>query len=728
MKRKKSVYNIKYKSQFYIFMVILLFVLLIARLFYFQVLRHKELKEKSDNQSYTNRTISAKRGTIYDCNGKALALSAEVDTVSVNPKLLYTYKSDEENNKLRENITNAFVEIFGVDYEETFEKLDAKNTIVTIAKKVEKEKIDQLKKWMSDNKVYSGINIDNDTKRYYPYNSLASNLIGFCGDDNTGLEGIEYEWDSVLTGTSGVISSLKDATSSLIPNKNETYIPAENGSNLTLTIDVNIQAVAEKYLKQAVEQYNCKNGGNVIIMNPNNGDILAMATYPDYDLNEPFKLEESEESLSSQEKLTALQLKWRNKAVNDTYEPGSTFKVLMAAIALEENIVDTDTSVFYCPGYEQIYDTKINCSNVEGHQSETLREALMDSCNPSFMQLGKKIGVNTLYKYYRAFGLFDKTNIGLSGEANSNFHKIENVGPVELAVMSFGQRFNITPLQLITSVCSVLNEGQLMQPRIIKSIENTDDNSITTIEETKVRQVVSKTTATKVCEMLGDVVESGTGKTAKVKGYEIGGKTGTSEPLSGQEKTKGYVSSFLAFSPIEDAQIAILCTLYNPKSREYQGGKIVGPTVSKMLTEILPYLGIENSESIENEMNSKIDLPDVTNKTVSEAKNILRNLGLTFSSNCDDTEIVTNQMPNAGTKLISNSLIKLYSERNNARVSTEVPDLTGLNLTAAKAKLKEKRLNVNYTGYGNVVSQSIEPGTSVEEGIIINIELQPQNK
>ena len=404
-------------------------------------------------------------------------------------------------------------DIFSLDYNETLEKVNSKSQVETIIKKVEQDKVDELKNWMEENEVSVGINIDEDTKRYYPYNNVASNVIGFCGNDNQGLSGIESKWDSVLKGTPGKIVSSKGSNQQEIPDSEETYISAENGSDITLTIDLYIQTIVEKYLKQAVEENNCKKGGNAIVMNPQTGDILAMASYPDYNLNEPYtpnsKLAETYDSLSAEEKNESLykmwsNKMWSNKSVAETYEPGSVFKLITASVALEENITTTDKEGdFICNGYEEFEDAsrseplKITCWT-SAHGPLTLRQALEKSCNPSFMQLGKRIGASTLYKYYDAFGLFDSTNSGLYGEQSSIFYDLEDVGPVELATMSFGQRFNITPLQMITAVSAIANDGKLLQPRIVKQTTNTETGAVTEIPVTEVRQVISKQTADQV--------------------------------------------------------------------------------------------------------------------------------------------------------------------------------------------------------------------------------------
>ena len=720
--------NIKNKSLFICMIVsFIIMFLLLTKLFYLQFIEGSELKEAANRQQTTNRIISAKRGNIYDSTGKLLAASASVDTVSINPTKIKT-----EN---QEKVAKAFSDIFELDYNEVLEKVKSKSSIETIVKKVEQDKIDQLKDWMEEKEIYSGINIDEDVKRYYPYSTLASNLIGFCDTDNNGQEGIELKWDSVLSGTSGKITSITDAVSELIPDKNESYVPAENGSNIVLTIDANIQTIAEKYLKQACIENDCKSGGNVIIMNPSSGDILAMATYPDYDLNSPREpnsiLSTTWETLSDSEQLNSLYKMWRNKAVSDTYEPGSTFKPITAAVGLEEDIVETDTANdFSCIGYEMINGTRIRCWKYETtHGTQTLRQALMNSCNPALMQLGKRIGAPTLYKYYKAFGLFDKTGIATSGEANSFFWDLDNVGNIELATMSFGQRFRITPIQLITSISSLANDGVLVQPRIVKEIQNPDTGATVSIDSTNVRQVVSKETSDKIMDMLESVVSDGTGHYAKVAGYSIAGKTGTSEPDSTNENSM-YVASFVGISPVENPEVVVLITLYDPQGPAgQQGGTIAAPVASQILNEVLPYLGIPSYDSSSGGNNiTESTLPDVRNKTLAEAKKIIENAGFTCKISGTDTSlIVTDQVPKPGTSLISGASVNLYSAGNEARVSQEVPNLKGMSYTSARNALKAKNLNIHVTGSGTVLSQNPMAGTSVEEGTIINVTLQNQN-
>ena len=718
--------------------VILILLLLIVRIGFLQFVQGNYLKELAYNQQTINQIISPKRGNIYDSTGKALAISAQVDTITINPNKLVK-NSNDETKEFKEKIAKGLSEIFELNYDEVLEKVNSSSQVETIAKKVEQEKVDTLKKWMEENKISVGINIDEDTKRYYPYNTVASNVIGFCGSDNQGLSGIESKWDSILTGTPGKIVSSKGSNQEEIPNAEETYISAENGSDLTLTIDLNIQTIIEKYLKQAVEDNDCKKGGNVIVMNPKNGDILGMACYPDYNLNSPYTpnstLAETYDSLSSEEKSESLYKMWANKSVAETYEPGSVFKVITASVALEENITTTDKSNdFYCKGYEEFEDSsasqplKISCWRANPHGVQSLRQALCNSCNPAFMQLGKKIGAPTLYKYYEAFGLFDSTNSGLYGEQSSIFQKLDKVGPVELATMSFGQRLNVTPLQMATAIACVANDGVLMKPRIVKQVTNTDSGSVSEIPVTQVRQVISKETAQEVKSMMESVVTIGTGKHAAVSGYSIGGKTGTSEPVYNKTE-EGYVASYVAISPVEDTQVVLLLTLYDPPKSNHQGGQLAGPVVSQMLSEILPYLGIPSNENSSGSSSSDnlIVVPDVRNKTVSEAEKILKNSGFstkTYVNGDANNTLVVDQTPKPGVSLSKNSVIVLYGEGNDVATSVTVPDLKGMNASQASNTLKEKNLNISIEGSGTVISQDAAKDEQVPEGTVIKVTLK----
>ena len=730
---KNLIYTPKLRNIFIV--IVIIFVLLLGRIGFLQFVDGAYLTEMAYQQQTINQILSPKRGNIYDSTGKALAISAQVDTITINPNRIVG-DTDDETKTLKETVAKGLSDIFELDYNETLEKVNSTSQVETIIKKVEQEKVDELEAWMDENDISVGINIDEDTKRYYPYGELASNVIGFCGDDNQGLSGIESKWDSVLTGTPGKIVSAQDSSQQEIPNAEETYISAENGSDITLTIDLNIQSTIEKYLEQAVNRYECKDGGNVIVMDPQTGDILGMACYPDYDLNSPYTpnstLAQTYDSLSSEEKIEALYRMWANKSVSDSYEPGSTFKIITASVALEEGKASTDTAGdFYCSGYEQVEDRSIACWRYYNpHGSQTLRQALCNSCNPAFIQLAQRIGASTLYKYYQAFGLFESTNSGLYGEQSSIFHDLDEIGPVELATYAFGQRFQVTPLQMITAISCVANDGVLMKPNIIKSITNTDTGAVTETQPTEVRQVISQSTAEQVKSMMESVVLEGTGKNVQVSGYSIGGKSGTSEPTEANAED-GYVSSFVAISPVEDTQVVILLTLYDPQNEEYgyQGGSVAAPVVSQMLAEILPYLNVpSDTTEAENSSENLITVPDIRNKTITAAKKTLTDAGFeckVVSSGDENSTLVADQNPKPGAQLSSGSIIMLYGEGDTVGTSVSVPDLSGMNLSQATSALRSKNLNISVSGSGIVTTQDYAANELVQEGTIITVTLKP---
>ena len=727
-KSQNFVYTKKIKTIFIV--IILILAILIGRIGLLQFVQGNYLKELAYNQQSINQIISPKRGTIYDSHGQILATSASVDTITINPEKIKDSKVSSNTQALKEKVAKAFSDIFGLDYDETLKKVTSTSNVETIVKKVEQDKVDELKAWMKENKISTGINIDEDTKRYYPHNSVLAQVLGSCGSDNQGLSGIEYEWKDVLSGTPGKIVSSKSASQEEIPNTEETYIAAENGSDLTLTVDLNIQKIVEKYLKQAVDENNVENGGTCIVIDPKTGDILAMATYPSYDLNNPFTPNEyvakTYDSLSSEDKANAIYKMWSNKAVSELYEPGSVFKLITAATALEENITDTDVANdFKCNGYEMVGTTRINCWKTDGtHGSQDLRHALMNSCNPALIQLGARIGTTTLYKYYRAFGFFDTTGVDLPGEPNSIFKEESTVLPVERATYSFGQRFSITPLQMITAISAIANDGILMKPRIVKSITNTDTGAVTSIDPEEVRQVISTETAEKVKSMMQSVVEYGTGKRGGVTGYTVGGKTGTSEPMPGREDLDGYVATYVAISPVEDTQVVLLLNLYKPPKSNHQGGTLAGPVVSQMLTEILPLLGIPSDADSSDDENL-ITVPEVRNKTIAEAEKILKNAGFTTkitTSNDKNSTVVTEQVPKPGATLSKDSIIMLYDQ--DTRTSATVPDLTGKSKYQATTELKNANLNISIEGTGTVVSQDPPKGSNVDAGTVVKVTLK----
>ena len=552
-----------------IFITWAILIALIFRIGYVQFVMGADLQEMVKAQQTLDRKINPKRGTIYDATGKILAVSSTVETVTVNP--VNIPKQDKEK------VARACADIFDLDYETVLKKVKKVTSIETIVRKVDKEKADELRIWMEENNITTGINIDEDTKRYYPNNDLASQVIGFCGSDNQGLDGIEAVYEEELKGEQGKIKKMTDATGGDILKEGEDYIPAIDGNDLILSIDSTIQGIAEKYLKEACIDNKCTDGGNVVIMDPNNGDILAMAGYPNYNLNTPFEASDEEtkklwETYSEAERNKAMMALWRNKAVTDTYEPGSTFKLITASAALEEGITTPDKEgEFCCTGGIEIAGVRIKCwRSYNPHGPESLRQALMNSCNPVFIGLGQKMGVSTYYKYLEKFGLLRKTGIDLPGEASSIFLKEEKVGPVELATISFGQRFEITPLQLVTAVSSIANGGMYVKPRIVKQIVDSETQEVRDIPVEKNTRVISEKTSQEVLSMMQSVVADGTGRNAQVKGYSIGGKTGTSED---GVNTNKYVTSFLGVAPISDPKVVILVTLYNPTGEGgHQGG------------------------------------------------------------------------------------------------------------------------------------------------------------
>ena len=577
----------KKKMRNALFMVLVIFTLLTTRLCYIQFVWGTELSEKAGTQQSQSRTITAKRGTIYDSTGKyILAESSSVEAISVNPTLIH--------EKDKEKVAKALSEIFELDYDKVLKKVSKRSSIETIVKKVDKEHSDKLRIWMEENNITTGINIDEDSKRYYPYGSLAAQIIGFCGSDNQGLDGIEAKYDSDLKGKNGKINRQTNAAGAILGDEN--YVAAIDGNNLFLTIDFTIQSIVEKYLKEACIDNVCTDGGSIIAMDPRNGDILAMANYPSYNLNTPYEtytdeLKANWDSLEQKDKTTALQGMWRNKAISDTYEPGSVFKTVTSSAALEEGIVTNidQQGQFCCTGAIEVAGTRIKCWRYyRPHGSESLRLALMNSCNPVFIGLGQKIGVTKYYEYLRKFGLFNKTGINLPGEANSIFVKEEKAGPVELATISFGQRFEITPLQMITAVSSIANNGVYIKPRIVKSIQNSTTGEITEMPIETGKQIISKENAEKVLSMMNSVVSEGTGKNAKVEGYQVGGKTGTSED---GVNTGKYVTSFCGVAETDNPKIVLLITLYNPTGEGgHQGGGVAAPVGGKILSEVLPYL------------------------------------------------------------------------------------------------------------------------------------------
>ena len=650
----------KRRSRNMIFVAFVLCLLLIVRVGYICLVQGHELQEMAYVQQTLNRNINPKRGTIYDSTGKnILAVSASVESVFITPGNI------KEQDK--EKIARALSDIFELDYEAVLKKVNKRTSIETIVKKVDKDKTDKLRIWMQENNILTGINIDEDTKRYYPYSTLASKVIGFTGADNQGLNGIEIMYDEILKGTKGNILKLTDARGSDLEGEGENYVKAIDGDDLILSIDMNVQAICEKYLAEACIDNVCTDGGNILMINPKTGDILALASYPNYDLNNPYEINDDNlkaiwDTMSSSDKNNALQQMWRNKAISDTYEPGSTFKLVTASAALEEGITDTDNQgEFNCSGSINIAGTKIRCWRYyRPHGAQSLRQALMNSCNPVFIGLGQKIGVEKYYDYLEKFGLLSITGIDLPGEANSIFLKENKVGPVELATISFGQRFEITPIQMIKMVATIANKGKVVNPRLVKASINSVTGERTDFEVKQGEQVISEETANKVLSMMGSVVNEGTGKNAKVSGYYIGGKTGTSED---GVNTGKYVTSFVGVANVDDPDVVIIIILYNPTGEGgHQGGGVAAPIASQVLGEVLPYLEVKKEESEEDKI-EEITMPNITGLTIKEAEKITKELGLEIKIEEEvdkESTIIKEQTPkegivvNNGNKIIIN--------------------------------------------------------------------------
>ncbi len=655
---KVSEINRKKRMKNMILISFFIFTVILGKIAYLQFAKGQELQSMAYLQQTLDRSVNPKRGTIYDATGKnILAISSTVETVTVNPVNIAS------NDK--EKVAEALANIFELDYEKVLKKVKKHSSIETIVKKVDKDKTDELRSWMEANNITNGINIDEDTKRYYPYNNLASQVIGFTGSDNQGLDGIEAIYENELKGEKGKIVKMTDARGGDIEKEGENYVEPVDGMDLILGIDATIQGIAEKYLKEACIDNKTTDGGNIIIMDPKTGDILAMAGYPNYNLNEPYKpstdeMKEVWDSLSDSDKTKQMQAMWRNKAVTDTYEPGSTFKLYTASAALEEGIAKPDEKgAFNCTGSIEVAGVRIKCwRHYRPHGSQSLREALMNSCNPVFIGLGEKIGVKTYYEYLRKFGFLKKTGIDLPGEASSIFLKEEKVGPVELATIAFGQRFEITPIQMITGVATIANGGTHVKPRIVKAKVNSKTGERIEIPIEKEENVISKETANNVLSMMNTVVDVGTGKNAQVKGYSIGGKTGTSED---GVNTNKYVTSFVGVAPIEDPQIVLLVTLYNPTGEGgHQGGGVAAPIGGQLFSEILPYIDAKKNEAAESE--EIVEVPNIEGITIEEARKILKDSGLDINIEKDESlnekeTIIKEQLPKKGIKLKAGSKV-----------------------------------------------------------------------
>ena len=730
------------------------FVVLAARLYYLQIVRHDELEARAIAQQVRETTVSAPRGTIYDAKGEVLAMSAGVDTIYLSPAEI------AQNNEDAGAIAAGLAEILGLDYDAVYAKTqNTRSWYEVVARKVEEDVATAVREFKEEG-GYTGIKLEADTKRYYPNGSLAAHVIGFVGTDNTGLGGIEAKYDKVLSGTNGyVMRSTTAAGTDMLYTSWEDYFDAVPGSDMVLTIDAGIQYYVEKHLAQAVEDYDIQNGAAAICMEVDTGAILAMASLGSFDLNDyqtisgeaMAEIDAAASSDAERAELIAAaqQLQWRNKAISDTYEPGSTFKIITLAMALEEGVVDMNSS-FYCGGSTSVLgrSTPVRCWKSGGHGSQTLTQAVQHSCNVAFVNIGQRIGEERFYDYAEAFGFFERagdssaqltgtTGIDLGGESGSIwwsedvFCNPENLS--QLAAASFGQTFNITPLQLITAVSACVNGGYLMQPYLVQSTTSLD-GTVTEHDSTPVRQVISEETSAKVRRILEQVVgdsTEGTGRNAYVAGYRIGGKTGTStkttEEIAGN---KEYIVSFIGFAPADDPQIALLVLLDNPSSESgiyVSGGQMAAPVVGKMMADILPYLGLEPEYSDSELQTMDRAVPDVMGLSIAEAQSKLAESGLSCRV-IGSGGAVTSQLPAANSVIASGSEVLLYADAAPAGGGS-VPNLNGMTYSQAREALAAMGLFIgsdsSVTDADNqlVSGQDIRAGTSAKAGTVITVTL-----
>ena len=713
---------------------VFLFCVLIVRVAWLQIVRGEELSLAAREQQTSDNLITPKRGLIYDRNMKILANNISVETISISPKNVRG-----NTKQTQEQIAGKMADILGLEKDAVLAKIQKESSFEYIKKKVEKDQADELREYIETYNL-DGIKFTEDSKRYYPYGNFASQVIGFAGSDNVGLEGIEMVYNEQLQGVPGRIVSANKTAGLEMPDNYESYYEPQDGNSVVLTIDETMQHIAEKHLENARIENQLEEGAATIIMDVKTGEILAMATKPDYNLNSPFEITEAVEEkypevreelekLEDSEYNAALtkytQFLRRNKAVVDSYEPGSTFKIAVASMALEENAISPNDT-FYCDGSAHVADRTISCANRNGHGVQTFVQAVQNSCNPAFINIGTKVGRERFMKYMKGFGFRDTTGIELPGETNGIFHDASNFKEIDLAISSFGQSFNVTPLQIVTMVSAIANGGELMQPHLVKQLVDKNGNVVQEFAPKVVRRVVSKETSAQMCEILESVVSVGGGKNAYLAGYRIAGKTGTSEKQPrGNQK---YVASFIGFAPADDPEIVCLVILDQPPvGAPYYGGVIAAPVVKNILEECLQYLGVEPQYSEDETEMMDITVPDITGKTKEEAEKILAELNLNITVK-GSGNIIFDQVPKPFSKLARKSKIVAYTEGVESSLSVEVPNVVGLSATEANRALTDAGLNVRIKGLSSGAGvamcsgQSPGDGTKVEPGTIITID------
>ena len=716
-----------------ILMGVVMFVLLFFRLFDLQITRHEELQSKAVNQQTRRTVVTASRGTIYDTAGNILAISSSAETIILSPLEINNALSDTENpvTWTKDSLAAGLAEILGKDAASIRKRMDnVKSQYELIQLRADEEVAAKVRAYVEENKI-SGVHLVADTKRYYPYGSLAAQVIGFVGDDNTGLYGLEAYYEEELEGQSGLVISAKDQAENDMLYTYEQYFAAKNGSDLTLTLDTTIQYYLEKGLEAMTDKFSAANGASGIVMNAKTGGIMAMASYPNYDLNDFLTVSDQtlqERIERGESTLAEMQLlQWRNKALNDTYEPGSTFKILTLSAALEEGVVDKTTTV-NCGGSVNISGYTIHCSNKNGHGLQTLVQSVGNSCNPAFINYGLRIGNEKFYEYMRSFGLMNTTGIDLGGEAVGVFAADSSFTQLDLACYAFGQNFTVTPLTLISAQAACVNGGYLHTPYLVERITDSDGNVTYRHDSTPVRQVISEQTSATVRECLEYVVASGTGKNGQVAGYRIGGKTGTAD----KGQTGDVVVSFLCFAPADDPQVIMLITMDTPSRATgtyVSGGNMVAPTASTVMAEILPYLGIEPSYSAEELLGMDTTVPNVIGSTVEQAKEKLKERALSYKI-VGDGDTITDQTPAGGAIIPGKSTVILYASAAKPTDKCVVPHLLGKTPSEANTAATAAGLLIRFSGTTGsessairVLSQSIDEGTEVDAGTVITVQL-----
>ena len=709
--------------------IIFLMTTTVARVFYLTIVRGEELSEKAETQQLKDTEITAMRGTIYDSNGNVLAQSASVWNVFIDPLNI--------KDKQRDLIVDEFANLFGYDADEKKEFYDRtthQNHYELVEKKVENNIKEKLSKFVSKNELGGCIGTEQTTKRYYPYGTLASSVIGFTGADDQGLSGIEAYYDEQLTGTNGRIITAKDAKSNNIANDYETSIAATDGDSIVLTINQTIQYYLEKGLRETMNEYQAK-GAYGVVMNCNTGAVLAMSSLPDYDCNEPYKLtyskdkkaikKLSDKTAKQEAESAAVQNQWRNFTVSDTYVPGSVFKTFVASAALEENVVNLNTT-YNCTGSIQVDKYKMKCHYHPGHGTQTLTQGLENSCNPFFITIGQKLGVHNYFKYFDAFGFTQKTNIDLPGEASPQYYKEDQYGIVELSSASFGQTNSLTPIQVCTGLCAIANGGKLLQPYLVSSIADANGKTVKKTQTKEIRQVISADTSEKVRKMMKSVVDNGTGKNGYVAGYSVGGKTGTSTKLGESKNGEGdkYIVSFGAIAPSDDPEIAMLIIVDEP-NQDLGGGALCAPIAAQVTQEAMNVLGIEPKYNDSEMKDLSKQTPNIVGKSLDEAKKTLEENNLNFVVVGDDST-VTRQCPSGADTIPNGGTVYLYTD-DSEKQTVNVPNFSGLTVNEAKDLASSSNLNIQIAGNsmssGTVVAyrQSEETQAKVEKGTVVTV-------